>query len=219
MYPMTSQPHPDHGVTSVTVPARARRVTKRRAETRARLLDAAFRVIATEGWGRTRIDDVCAAAGYTRGAFYSQFASLDELFFVLYDQRAAAVTSQVATAFAGGDAETFVDALVERATRSLVFDRQWLLVHADFRLYAARHPEVAARFTAHRDALVAALQRELDAVGLEAPAPLHGTADAARAIAAVYDGVAAQLVLDGDVDAARAELRRLLTALLGRPLR
>src|SRR4051812_43485372 len=47
------------------------RVTKRRAETRARLLAAAFRVFAAKGYGPARIDDVCAEAGYTRGAFYS----------------------------------------------------------------------------------------------------------------------------------------------------
>ncbi|WP_231991276.1 TetR family transcriptional regulator [Mycobacterium ulcerans] len=43
------------------------RVTKRRAETRARLVDAAFRVFADKGFGHVRIEDVCAAAGYTRG--------------------------------------------------------------------------------------------------------------------------------------------------------
>ena len=58
--------------TTGTKPAR---VTKRRAETRARLLDAAFQVIADKGFGHVRIEDVCTAAGYTRGAFYSQVAS------------------------------------------------------------------------------------------------------------------------------------------------
>ena len=60
------------------------RVTKRRAETRANLIEAAYRVFADKGFGQVRIDDVCAAAGYTRGAFYSNFATLDELFFALY---------------------------------------------------------------------------------------------------------------------------------------
>jgi AcrR family transcriptional regulator len=46
------------------------RVTRRRAETRARLLDAAFGVFATRGFGRASIEEVCEAAGYTRGAFY-----------------------------------------------------------------------------------------------------------------------------------------------------
>jgi hypothetical protein len=45
----------------------APRVTKRRAETRANLIEAAFRVFADKGFGQVRIDDVCTAAGYTRG--------------------------------------------------------------------------------------------------------------------------------------------------------
>jgi AcrR family transcriptional regulator len=57
-----------------------KRVTKRRAETRQRLLQAALEVFAQEGFGRSTVDQVCARAGYTRGAFYSNFATLDELF-------------------------------------------------------------------------------------------------------------------------------------------
>ncbi|MDT5193875.1 MAG: hypothetical protein QOH20_629, partial [Mycobacterium sp.] len=74
------------------------RVTKRRAETRANLMNAAFRVFADKGFGQVRIDDVCAAAGYTRGAFYSNFDSLDELFFALYDESARLIAGQVTDA-------------------------------------------------------------------------------------------------------------------------
>ena len=56
------------------------RPTRRRAETRSRLLRAALEVFSEKGFGRTTVDDVCARAGYTRGAFYSNFVSLDELF-------------------------------------------------------------------------------------------------------------------------------------------
>ena len=63
------------------------RVTKRRAETRANLIEAAYRVFADKGFGQVRIDDVCAAAGYTRGAFYSNFGSKNELFIELLHDR------------------------------------------------------------------------------------------------------------------------------------
>lgn len=59
------------------------RVTRRRGETRARLIDSAFHVFADKGYGHVTIEDVCEAAGYSRGAFYSQFQSLEELFFIL----------------------------------------------------------------------------------------------------------------------------------------
>ncbi|MFV8054580.1 TetR/AcrR family transcriptional regulator [Mycobacterium sp. 48b] len=62
-------------------------MTRRRVETRQRLLDAAFAVFAAKGFGRTRIDDICQASGYTKGAFYSNFKTLDELFLALYREQ------------------------------------------------------------------------------------------------------------------------------------
>src|SRR3954471_12086542 len=174
------------------------RVTRRRAETRARLLEAAFGVFAAKGFGQTRIDDVCAAAGYTRGAFYSNFDSLDELFFALYDERAAVIAAQVAAALQ--DALS-VPAVIERTAATLLLDRDWLLVKTDFLLHAARHPALARRLATHRDQLRTAIQDRLDAVcgQLSLPDPIADIPAAARAVVAAYDGVTVQLLLDGDV--------------------
>jgi AcrR family transcriptional regulator len=194
------------------------RVTKRRAETKARLLDAAFRVFAAKGFGQTRIDDVCAAAGYTRGAFYSNYTSLDELFFDLYDERAALIAAQVAAALSAPPTDARVQPVIERTAATLLLDRDWLLVKTDFLLHAARHPAVARRLADHRDDLRWAVQERLLAVRdqLAPPAPIPDVAAAARAVVAAYDGVTVQLLLDGDVAAARAWLTQLLTALLTR---
>jgi len=92
------------------------------------------------------IDDVCEAAGYTRGAFYSNFGTLDELFFALYDERAAIIASQVADALTVEQAapiEPSIHAVIARTATTLLLDRDWLLVKTDFLLYAARRPEVA----------------------------------------------------------------------------
>ncbi|WP_433293246.1 TetR/AcrR family transcriptional regulator [Actinoplanes sp. CA-030573] len=197
------------------------RVTKRRAETRARLLDAAFRVFAAKGFGAARIDDVCEAAGFTRGAFYSNFASLDELFFALYDERAAIISSQVAAALAteeGAPIEPSIHGVISRTAATLLLDRDWLLVKTDFLLYAARHPEVAVLLAAHRAELRAAIEARLATAHGRLALP-RGVADvpaAARAVVAAYDGVTVQLLLDGDLTAARAWLTQLLTALLVR---
>jgi AcrR family transcriptional regulator len=192
------------------------RVTKRRAETKARLLDAAFRVFADKGFGQTRIDDVCAAAGYTRGAFYSNYSSLDELFFDLYDERAAIIAAQVASALAEPPLDSAVQPIIERTAATLLLDRDWLLVKTDFLLHAARHPALARRLAGHRDDLRRAVQERLSAVRgqLALPAPIADVPAAARAVVAAYDGVTVQLLLDGDVAAARAWLTQLLTALL-----
>ena len=194
------------------------RVTKRRAETKARLLDAAFRVFADKGFGQTRIDDVCAAAGYTRGAFYSNYGSLDELFFDLYDERAAIIAAQVASALAEPPLDSAVQPIIERTAATLLLDRDWLLVKTDFLLHAARHPALARRLADHRHDLRRAVQERLSAVRgqLALPSPIPDVPAAARAVVAAYDGVTVQLLLDGDVAAARTWLTQLLTALLTR---
>jgi TetR/AcrR family transcriptional regulator, transcriptional repressor for nem operon len=46
---------------------------------KARILDAALRVIRTKGYSATTIDDVCGTAGLTKGSFFHHFKSKDEL--------------------------------------------------------------------------------------------------------------------------------------------
>src|SRR5215831_13189869 len=50
-----------------------------RADTRQRLFEAAAQVFQEQGIGAVSIDAISEAAGLTRGAFYSNFASKDEL--------------------------------------------------------------------------------------------------------------------------------------------
>jgi TetR/AcrR family transcriptional repressor of nem operon len=46
---------------------------------RSRLLDAAMQVIREKGYSATTVDDICAAAGVTKGAFFHHFKSKEEL--------------------------------------------------------------------------------------------------------------------------------------------
>jgi AcrR family transcriptional regulator len=201
--------------------APAARVTRRRAQTRARLLDAAFDVFAATGFGQASIEAVCDAAGYSRGAFYSNFTDLDELFFALYDDRAGLIAGQLAASLARAEGEAAPTAeLVARVTDVLLLNRDWLLVKTEFLLHAARRPAVAHVLARHRAALRAAVAARLRDLAAHRPLPaLLGDADAAAAaVVAVYDGVTVQLLLDGDADAARDWLRHLLTVLLTTPL-
>lgn len=54
-----------------------------RDQTTQRLLDAAQKTIARKGLGATSVEDIASAAGYTRGAFYSNFNSKSDLFIEL----------------------------------------------------------------------------------------------------------------------------------------
>jgi AcrR family transcriptional regulator len=66
---------------------------EKQAETRERLLEAAEKVFLRRGLQGSSVEEIAAEAGFTRGAFYSNFNSKDELFVELlharvYDQYA-----------------------------------------------------------------------------------------------------------------------------------
>ncbi|WP_431995528.1 TetR/AcrR family transcriptional regulator [Streptomyces griseoflavus] len=194
----------------------AGRVTRRRLRTRANLLDAAFSVFAAKGFGHVSIEEICEAAGYTRGAFYSNFDGLDELFFALYAERAELIAEQVSGALALDGPDLDVTAAVDRVADVLLLDRDWLLVKTDFLVHAARDPEVARCLLEHRARLRRAIADRLARARghTRLPAVLSDAEDAAHAVVAAYDGVTTRLLLDRDVAGARAWLKQLLTALL-----
>jgi TetR/AcrR family transcriptional regulator, transcriptional repressor for nem operon len=50
-----------------------------KTDARTKLLEAALSVIRTKGYSATSVDELCAAAGVTKGAFFHHFKSKDEL--------------------------------------------------------------------------------------------------------------------------------------------
>jgi AcrR family transcriptional regulator len=60
---------------------------EKRAQTRERLLEAAERVFLRRGLQGSSVEEIAAEAGFTRGAFYSNFKSKDELFVELLQTR------------------------------------------------------------------------------------------------------------------------------------
>jgi AcrR family transcriptional regulator len=79
-------------------PRRPKRLTRKekQAETRRNLLDAAERVFLRWGLQGSSVEEIAAEAGYTRGAFYSNFKSKDELFVALLQDRVYRRYTQIA---------------------------------------------------------------------------------------------------------------------------
>src|SRR4029079_11737574 len=74
---------------------------ERREQTRDDLIAAADRLFVEGGFHATSLDQIAAAAGFTKGAVYSNFASKEDLFFAVYERRADAVEAQITEVLAG----------------------------------------------------------------------------------------------------------------------
>jgi AcrR family transcriptional regulator len=138
----------------------------RKARTREKLLAAGDRMFREQGFHGTTLDQVAAAAGYTKGAIYSSFASKEDLFLAIFELRVERSLEQVTRVIDGhGD-----DGPAELARRNLAKpDRGWMAVFFEFWAHVLRNPELRARFLAlHRRAqepLVAHASRRLAAGG------------------------------------------------------
>lgn len=198
----------------MTASGAPRRVTKRRGETRRRLLDAAIEVFAEVGFGRASVEDVCRRAGYTRGAFYSNFVSLDELFLAMWQQRTDAFLA-AATAAVDATAEHPVTSLQEGIERLLdvtVIDEAWFRVQAEFTAHALRTPGLREVIAAREAAIAELLLRVLDRAVAHVGRRITDRDAFAAALIAVHDGTAVQCLVEPDDVVVLARRRALFLA-------
>jgi AcrR family transcriptional regulator len=145
---------------------------ERREQTRDDLIAAADRLFVEGGFHATSLDQIAAAAGYTKGAVYSNFASKEDLFFAVYERRAAVTEAQLGELFAG-DPRVALERISGDTTGRVNRDDGWLAVFFEFWAHAIRHPELRGRFALiHRRMqapIAEALQRVADEAGAELP--------------------------------------------------
>ena len=156
---------------------RKRRLTRdeSRAETRQRLMESAERVFAEKGFYGASVEEISERAGYSRGAFYSNFEDKDELFLALFDERTDAQIAEVSELLAANpDPADFIAALRDRSV-GRASQRTWIMLADEFWLYAMRNPKVrpklAARERSERDAYQRAVVALHEAMGVAPPAP------------------------------------------------
>jgi AcrR family transcriptional regulator len=126
-----------------------RGITKRRPITITALLDAAMELFAELGYGATSIADICARAGLTKGAFYSNFANKDALFLALLDRSWNRRADWICRAMPADDLLAVEDPENGASLAHFEVDRQWTLVSMEFSLHAIRQPEVAELLVQH----------------------------------------------------------------------
>jgi AcrR family transcriptional regulator len=157
----------------------------RQARTREELVDAADRLFTGNGFHATSVDAVADAAGYTKGAVYSNFESKEDLFFAVYERRVArrveemeATLASEKTAYAG--MERLIAGLGRRR------DDGWLAVFFEFWAHVLRHPELRERFAEqHRRGIapvVSALERDAAERGEPLPEDVAKLATARQAM-------------------------------------
>jgi AcrR family transcriptional regulator len=201
-------------------PAGGRRLTRRRVETRRRLLAAALASFAERGFYGSTVEDICERAAFTRGAFYSNFSSKEELFFALHADRAgrllAALEAAVsaATPVAPTGAAAFVS-VVERFLSVWSDDRRWYLVNTEFTLHAVRHPETAEILAAHLREVRARITQLVTTALAESGRELTIDPDAfVRSILALHEGSLGQNYLEPSAVPPGHLEREVLPALL-----
>lgn len=138
-----------------------RPTTRSRENTRARLLDAAAEVFAEVGLDAASVEAVCDRAGFTRGAFYSNFESKDELFLELAARvtagRVEAVKARVGALESAAEL-TVLSAdplqLVEQVLDIEGDDRLGILLMSEIRNHALRDPQLAAAYLKQDEEMV-----------------------------------------------------------------
>ncbi|MDR1428356.1 MAG: TetR/AcrR family transcriptional regulator [Bifidobacteriaceae bacterium] len=167
--------HASNSVKSSAASFAAQRRAERTAKTRADLVAAATRVIAARGYDACSVEDIAQAAGYTKGALYSQFGCKQDLF-------KAVATAHLAGAFAPD------------ATPAM--DSEQVALTLDILAYALRHPDFASHLTSILDDAVTDLAATLppnETGSRETAIGLIALTTAVPAIAKLVDGDAAAL--------------------------
>ncbi|WGR69801.1 MULTISPECIES: TetR/AcrR family transcriptional regulator [unclassified Bradyrhizobium] len=182
-----------------------------RDDTRDKLFEAAARVFEQEGIGGASIEAIAAAAGFTRGAFYSNFRGKDELIIaMLEDHVEQSIRRNLDILAEHTDLDDFIAALkaMDRS-RQDPLGRSPLL-HMEMILYVARaekrRPELAKRLRARRKLIADIVEATLKGDGRNDTLNPSWTASV---VLALEDGFRLHRLIDPDTTPADSFLRAI----------
>jgi AcrR family transcriptional regulator len=119
-----------------------------RDQTHQRLLDAAQTVIARKGLAAASVEDIAAQAGYTRGAFYSNFGGKGELFIELLRRDHLRAEEEMAAILGADLAVEEIEARVRQMYGQLHQDAECFMNWTEARMLAARDAKFRVRLNA-----------------------------------------------------------------------
>lgn len=142
---------------------------------RALVLDAARSIFLARGYHGATVEEIADEAGFSRGVVYSRFGTKADLFLALLERRIderAARTAELARGLSGEDGAV---TLMEQGADRDRDDPAWGLLLIEFRVHAARDPELNKRYAAaHRrttEGLAEILAGVYERGGQEPPLP------------------------------------------------
>lgn len=117
-------------------------------QTRERLLDAAQAIFMKKGFVAASVEDIAAAAGYTRGAFYSNFRSKSELFLELLRRDHEVMQAGLQAIFANAASREEMEERVLCYYSNLHRENKCFLLWVEAKLLAVRDGRFRMRFNA-----------------------------------------------------------------------
>ena len=206
--------------------------TRRREATRQKLLDAAAQVFAEVGLDAASVEAICERAGFTRGAFYSNFETKDELFLELVGnvarERVDAVRSrvhQLESEGALGEVPSLALDIVQRVLDISADDRLGVLLMNEIRIHALRDPQLAAAYLSQEDEMRRSVAQIIEDIARAKQLRFRIPADeAARLMLTVWEGASVRAVMAGlDYEEmcrrTNAELARVADLIIDAPAR
>ena len=136
-----------------------------RSSTRLKLIRSAPAVFAQQGIDGASVSDLCTAAGFTRGAFYSNFESKQELAILAFDDIATQLVETIRSELdqwlgSGADVEEVVTRIIEGVTDQAANVNQQAL-RVELSIAAFRSPDVRERMAPIRERVYHAIERAL----------------------------------------------------------
>jgi AcrR family transcriptional regulator len=174
---------------------------EKQEKTRASLLRSAAKLICRKGITEASVDDISTDAGYTKGAFYANFKTKEEMFLVMLDNAYAGELERIEAGLAGEAHVAEVRQSAEEFIRFVRADPDWPRLYFEFVVYAARNPEfrqeLATRNRAMRERIAEVIRNWTAEFETEPPFSFE---DIATMLFCLADGFLVQQLVEPDVD-------------------